>query len=1032
MTSQGSILVYIVLTMVIFGILGVTMVSLFSTSISSSATQNDTRRAFYLYEAGLRYAVSELLNNIPDFSVATINTLNTTTAYKLTPSESFKLKVFGQQFLSQSLLSPGAAGNDLNLRVEKGELPDDFTVYTGSPRISVVNRNYFDIPTGASSAEITAFSRTDSTHFSVTIADDLVIGRGEPVSFAVLSRNDLDQNGINADESLFLEPQANQILPVKSGAVEINQNLYFYREWVLDSGYVKLVGLQSPENKFPLDVPRDTYVLLSPQNYAILPEGRSGDVTYGGKWDPRYVWNLHELTPLSRKPDIDFSEEPTLSDVLDLNVSPINSSYISVDDTLRSIVISGSSGFGSVFFDDTRPIGGRTNFCAADVVFEDGTNRTGCRFENGIRVFFIMNFNRLGATNDDADGLTFSVINGTLNDSGSVGGDFELSELLAYAGDSRLNNNPTPTFLDAGGEGIQAPKMALEFDGRSNNATLNICSNATTANLNTRNDPTTDAVQYVFWGKNTSIDAPCRDNNMTYDDNRHDFIGQRWRFPSTGSIPPVRSSPAIDAADGTIYFGSGNPNTTGEALIYALNPDGTNKSGWPYNPPDGSIPDPSNNDDDVESDPVLDSSGNVYIGSDSNFLFSFNPGGTKRWPAGSPPLTSNLNGQVEGQPTIFGDRVYVNTEGNFYAFDKDSGALIWSIDIGNTTSLQLSSPIVTPGGTIYVGSMNGNFYSISSSGNANFVFSTAGPILATPVRDPNSGDIYVAVRGILYSVSAGGAICTFDAGGADIVAAPTIAGTTVYVGSTNGRLYAINTITRTLKWRYPATGNLVSILSSPFVDPEEAIVFGASDGHLYALQDKGTRGELFWNFPETGNIGAVESSPARNENNSIIYFGSDDGHLYAVEPAFSNPRNLKNPYLDSTGIGATVADTANWLKSGPWAVRMEITRNKDVPNANGNYDYTLKTWMRQCSANCTNVLGTFYQDTRVQYQYASAGVTVLEQPIELSAEDHARFNRFIFGFTSATSVSQSISIDRFQLSFIRPNDPIISSDPNWP
>jgi len=55
---------------------GVTMVSLFSTSITSSATQNDTRRATYLSEAGTRYAMSELLTG--DFSDTTINNLNGT------------------------------------------------------------------------------------------------------------------------------------------------------------------------------------------------------------------------------------------------------------------------------------------------------------------------------------------------------------------------------------------------------------------------------------------------------------------------------------------------------------------------------------------------------------------------------------------------------------------------------------------------------------------------------------------------------------------------------------------------------------------------------------------------------------------------------------------------------------------------------------------------------------------------------------------------------------------------------------------
>ena len=62
--EKGNILVYVVIVMVIFGLLGALMVSLFSTSIGSSATANESRRAFYLAEAGLRYGLSELRQKV--------------------------------------------------------------------------------------------------------------------------------------------------------------------------------------------------------------------------------------------------------------------------------------------------------------------------------------------------------------------------------------------------------------------------------------------------------------------------------------------------------------------------------------------------------------------------------------------------------------------------------------------------------------------------------------------------------------------------------------------------------------------------------------------------------------------------------------------------------------------------------------------------------------------------------------------------------------------------------------------------------
>ena len=50
---QGNVLVYLVLVVLIFGVLGVTIASLFSSATTSSATPNDARRAYYVAESGV-------------------------------------------------------------------------------------------------------------------------------------------------------------------------------------------------------------------------------------------------------------------------------------------------------------------------------------------------------------------------------------------------------------------------------------------------------------------------------------------------------------------------------------------------------------------------------------------------------------------------------------------------------------------------------------------------------------------------------------------------------------------------------------------------------------------------------------------------------------------------------------------------------------------------------------------------------------------------------------------------------------------
>ncbi len=95
--SAGNVLLYVVVLMLIFGVLGVVMVSLFASSTASTVTRNDTRRSIYMAESGMRYAFSELRK--ADFDIDfMIDTLNTTT-YTVTDAGSFTINVFSPWFV---------------------------------------------------------------------------------------------------------------------------------------------------------------------------------------------------------------------------------------------------------------------------------------------------------------------------------------------------------------------------------------------------------------------------------------------------------------------------------------------------------------------------------------------------------------------------------------------------------------------------------------------------------------------------------------------------------------------------------------------------------------------------------------------------------------------------------------------------------------------------------------------------------------------------------------------------------------------
>ena len=187
--------------------------------------------------------------------------------------------------------------------------------------------------------------------------------------------------------------------------------------------------------------------------------------------------------------------------------------------------IGSTAGMGAMWYNQNLYLGGSTNYCTSA---PDINSRVGCFFESGVRAYFTLEYSGTG------DGLIFALINGQLNQLASAGGDFEATELLGYAGDSRTNNSGG--FLDTTGlKGLRPPKMGLEFDAKRNwDASFeakptDFCSGSS-LRQNTRNDPdpasaAKDFVQYVYWGNTSDVNVPCRttpsDRSSTYDDNRH-------------------------------------------------------------------------------------------------------------------------------------------------------------------------------------------------------------------------------------------------------------------------------------------------------------------------------------------------------------------------------------------------------------------------------------------------------------------------------------------------------------------------------
>jgi outer membrane protein assembly factor BamB len=992
------------------------------------------------------------------FSAANINRINANTV-SVPPAGSFRATVFGAWFQSPS--NQSVAGGTLAVELEKGRIPTGLSarLNTAVPDLYLVvasldPRSTTQTPNTNEVAQVNSFTASSDTAGSFDIADQFVVGRDKRICLAVQPRAGADQNftpsaGGSAG-SLDLKQKAAAIFPKTDGSFLFAGKAYFYRSAVEDTanGVFRLNNITAGPNvsNALVTVTAADYILLAPNSFFVTARGTTaGNVEYGGDMDHSSALASHSAADLS-EPDV----LVTVGDVAQIESS---SGFMGggTDTQGDYLQIGSSAGMGAMWYNQTLYLGGATNYCTSG---PDASGRRGCFFESGMRAFFTLEYSGTG------DGLIFALMNGQLNQFNSAGGDFEATELLGYAGDSRTNNSGG--FLDTTGvRGLRPPKMGLEFDTKRNwDATFeakptDYCSGSS-LKQNTRNDPdpasaVKDFVQYVYWGNTSGVNVPCRttpsDRSSTYDDNRHNpgtAGADDWYLMLAG----VANTSAAVTSDGrTIYVAANNTSTNPSVgWLYGIDLDAQGYVGstWVWGPAADGI-----------TSPVLDRNGNIYVGA-GNSLRAFRPDRSVRF---SYPLQSGTRAST---PVVAPDgTIYVSAYdgvkfGYLYAIRPDG-----SLKSGWGTNPQViqffnTAPVLTPDGSLIIAATDSQrVYALKTSDGLpdpswglTGVFFPANPRNAPGVGPglTAKGTVYVAAgdrRVYALSGEDGSTLLTSPAFASEALATPpVVAGGTVYVGSFDDRLYALDASNLGVRWSFYAAGN---VQSRPSVDSNGHVYFGSDirdpfvdNRNVNALYPDGTEK---WRF-STGS-GDVRGTPAVQPD-GVVYIGSFNFNFYAINQ-FAVPKSLKDKSIAYDagavgGVGVTVDSAEDWLKGssskGPWAVRMEIYRSAspNTTGAIGYYGYLLRTWVRQCQlAGCSDVIGSYYDDTHLTYSPALRPPQ-MEQLVNLSSTENTQFQRFIFGFTSQTASgdTQQSVIRELKLGFVRPTDPTVTCDPKWP
>ena len=284
------------------------------------------------------------------------------------------------------------------------------------------------------------------------------------------------------------------------------------------------------------------------------------------------------------------------------------------------------------------------------------------------------------------------------------------------------------------------------------------------------------------------------------------------------------------------------------------------------------------------SSPVIDSDGNVYIGT----LYSAGMGGfLEKWSPSGDLVWSTYLGGYGMLPTLSETLGYVfigatvpSTSGKLKAFSMSTGAEIWSYTCSpHGSEMEVySAPLMSPDNTmVYFGSLN-RYFSALSATTGSLIWSTAAgqKFGAHPVLGTNGYVLSGCIDGYMYAFHpTTGAVqwyyhtSSWVWGGAAVSSNGNI-----HFGSYDNYLYSVSS-SGNLNWRYP-TGSWID--STPAINGQ-LVYFGGGDSYMYALNMD--TGALVW---KTLTGGAIESSPCVGSD-GIVYVGSNDGKLYAFNGA---------------------------------------------------------------------------------------------------------------------------------------------------
>lgn len=279
---------------------------------------------------------------------------------------------------------------------------------------------------------------------------------------------------------------------------------------------------------------------------------------------------------------------------------------------------------------------------------------------------------------------------------------------------------------------------------------------------------------------------------------------------------------------------------------------------------------------------AIDSAGVIYLGAPAA-IFALNSDGTLKW--------SQSYSGVQG-PALSADEtvVYFAANNSVVAVSALDGTQVWKVNLPNTA---IFGPTISPlDGTIVQGCWDRNLYAINPSGTTKWTYPTGGAVSYPSSIDSNGkiflggGDAHAGPDPYVYALDKdGNTLWTYNSN-VTRNGTPTISGTTIYVPAAPS-LLALNASTGTLLWKLgpsaslPAPGDATGILA-PSIGSDGTIYTGTSQGLILAINP--TNQSVKWSYqtgPASSDATYGAPTPGAVDAEGNYFTGAFDGKVYA-------------------------------------------------------------------------------------------------------------------------------------------------------